>query len=105
MSNEKRNITKVVLNGIWVTVLCHSLCCILPIFGVVVGLNILGDFLSRYEEWFISLNIVAMLGGFYLTHIHKKKKHCDHKNCHSDNMKTYYWIATGVSLFLIFLSH
>lgn len=84
--------------------LCHSFCCILPVFGWVVGLNILGATLHAYESIFIVLNVMAMLGGYYYTYLHKIRKRCDHQHCQTVNKKIY-WIATILSLILLIVPH
>lgn len=85
--------------------LCHSLCCVLPLVGWIVGLNLIGVITHAYEWVFISLNILAIIGGFYYTYPHKVKKKCDHDHCHSNVNKRVYWIATIVSVVLMILPH
>lgn len=71
---EKISLNNITLGSIWITLLCHSLCCILPMFGFIVGINVVGHALHDYEGFFIGLNILAILFGFYLTYFHKNSK-------------------------------
>jgi lipoprotein signal peptidase len=101
IKKEKINISNLTIGSIWITLLCHSFCCILPMFSFIVGINMVGTILHDYEGYFIVLNLLAIVVGFYLTYFHKKKKHCDHKNCHSTNKK-FYWISTIISLIVMY---
>ena len=104
MLKNKINLTKLSVSSIVITMLCHSFCCILPIFGWVVGLNVIGAVMHQYEPIYIGLNIISIIVGFYVTYYHKKKKNCDHTHCHKINARGY-WIATIISLGLIIIPH
>jgi hypothetical protein len=95
---EKLNLRKITINSIIITMLCHSLCCVL--LAWIVGFNVVGSALHAYEPIFIMINLVAIIGGFYFTYLHKVQKHCDHNNCHKTNKKVY-WIATVISIVLM----
>jgi predicted Co/Zn/Cd cation transporter (cation efflux family) len=101
---EKINIGRIAISSIVVTMLCHSLCCILPMLGFIISFNVVGAVMHQYEYVYIILNIVSIVVGFYITYFHKKKKKCDHSQCHKTNVHGY-WIATGISIFLMIVSH
>jgi hypothetical protein len=105
MLKEKRNLKQLSLNSVFITLFCHVFCCVLPMIGVIVGLNAFGMFLHAYEGVFITLNIISIIAGFYFTYLHKVKKNCDHNHCHNDRSKIVFWIATGLSLLLMIVPH
>jgi len=101
----KRNLNKLSIIGIGVTLFCHTFCCILPMVGLIFGMNILSFSFHEYEEYFITLNLISIFLGFYFTYLHKKKKKCDHSHCHNTNEKIAYWIVTFISLVVLFIPH
>lgn len=98
---------KRVIQIIYTTLFAHSFCCVLPIICFFIGLTSIGEYLTIFHEYewvFITLNLLAIVGGFFLFQIHKTKSSCTHDNCNHLSKKSY-WIITSISIFLIIVPH
>jgi hypothetical protein len=92
-----------VISLMFITLLTHSLCCVLPVICFFIGFISAGQYFDsfhKYETVLVVINIVAIAYGFYMYYLHDLSA-CDHKHCHTN--KTPFWIVTIISLLMIIL--
>jgi uncharacterized membrane protein len=90
---------------ILVSLIMHSLCCVMPVICFLIGLTTVGHFMEIFHEFewiFIILNVVAIAAGFYMYYLHNYSG-CNHRHCHPS--KKPFWIISGISLSLLVVPH
>ncbi len=99
--NNKKSVLSVIL----ITLIAHSLCCIMPIICFMIGLTSIGqhvEVIHQYEGLLIILNVLSIVFGYYMYYLHRQSK-CSHKHCHSS--KKPFWFITIMSILLIIIPH
>lgn len=94
---------KSILSVMFVSLIAHSLCCVMPVICFVIGLTSMGhylEFMHEYEGLLIVLNLVSIAVGYYMYYLYKKSS-CSHKHCHPSRKP--FWIITVSSILLMII--
>jgi hypothetical protein len=86
-------------SGIILTLFAHSFCCLLPLLGMLVGINVLGNFLHGMAPFLILLNVVFIIIGFFVSRYHNSDGLCGHKHCRKNKI-SYIKYSVGAILLM-----
>ena len=70
------------------TLIAHSMCCLLPMISMILGVNVIsGLAFHGFEIYLLIFNLVLIGIGVYLNFLHKSNKSCSHNKCKKTNYK------------------